>query len=139
MNPSQLVEGSNPPWLTDLNCALSGARALSPNHDTLQSVHSLLDGRPNGMAVLFSKEGNMMATPGTATTKRRMPQTEDYMTVAEVAAKLSLHPVTIRRLIKAERLKAIKVGYATMISKESVTEYQARTNGLENFDPRRGQ
>jgi excisionase family DNA binding protein len=78
----------------------------------------------------------MMALPASSL-KRRMPRTEDYLTVAETADKLGFHPVSIRRMIKDGRLKAIKVGYATMVSKESIEAYQKETAGMERNDPRR--
>jgi excisionase family DNA binding protein len=83
--------------------------------------------------------GSMMMAARTIASTRRMPLTEDYMTVNEAAAKLGLHPVTIRKLIKAEKLKYIKVGYATMVLRTSVEDYQKETDGMSKFDPRRGQ
>ena len=78
-----------------------------------------------------------MMPVSTIAPRRRMPQTEDYMTIAEAAANLGLHPVTIRKMVKADRLKHIKVGYATMVSKESVEEYKRETSGMSKNDPRR--
>jgi excisionase family DNA binding protein len=38
-----------------------------------------------------------------------------YLTVAEVAERLRLHPVTVRRHIKAGRIRAIRIGRAVRV------------------------
>lgn len=68
---------------------------------------------------------------------RPMPDTKDYMTVAEAAHTLNFHPVSVRRLIKSGKLKSIKVGYATMILRASVAMYKTETDSMSKNDPRR--
>ncbi len=68
---------------------------------------------------------------------RIMAETSDYMTVQEAAEFLDVHPVTVRRLLKLGQLQYIKVGYATMVLKESVKAYKAKTKGMNKRDPRR--
>lgn len=45
------------------------------------------------------------------------------LTVAEVAEQLRLHPITVRRHIKAERLRAVRVGRAVRVRQSDVDKF----------------
>lgn len=42
-------------------------------------------------------------------------ETDRYLTVAEVAERLRLHPITVRRHIKAGRIRAVRIGRAVRV------------------------
>lgn len=48
---------------------------------------------------------------------------ENYFTVTQVAYILKVHPLTVRRYIKEERLKAIKVGGNVRIKESALAEF----------------
>ena len=50
---------------------------------------------------------------------------DEYLTVAEVAARLKVHPITVRRLIKAGRLPVVRVGRAVRVRAEDVPAHAA--------------
>lgn len=50
----------------------------------------------------------------------------DLLSVKEVAARLRLSEVTIRRLIKSEDLEAVRVGARVLVAPEAVADYKAR-------------
>lgn len=50
----------------------------------------------------------------------------DLLTVKEVAARLRFSEVTIRRLIKAGSLEAVREGTSVRVAPEAVAEYKAR-------------
>ena len=43
--------------------------------------------------------------------------------IFEVAEKLNIHPTTVQRMVRAGKIKAAKIGYATYISEGSLNEY----------------
>ena len=48
------------------------------------------------------------------------------LTVAEVAERLRLHPITVRRHIKAGRLRAVRVGRAVRVRESDVQAFPRR-------------
>ena len=48
---------------------------------------------------------------------------ERLLTVAEVAEQLRLHPITVRRHIKAGRLRAVRVGRAVRVRQSEVDAF----------------
>lgn len=70
--------------------------------------------------------------------KTRMPDLADYMTTEEAAQALAFHVEHIRRMRRQGKLTGKKVGAMWFISKQSVEEYKRETQGMEKFDPRRG-
>jgi excisionase family DNA binding protein len=67
-----------------------------------------------------------------------MPDLTDYMTTEEAAKALGFHIVHIRRMLREKDLEGKKVGQMWFVHKRSVSDYKKRTEGLEKFDPRRG-
>ena len=49
----------------------------------------------------------------------------DLLTVQEVATRLRLSVVTVRRLIKSEDLEAVHIGRSVRVAPEAVTAYKA--------------
>ena len=49
---------------------------------------------------------------------------DQYLTVAEVASRLSIHPSTVRRRVKGGKLEAMRVGRAMRISTEALAAYE---------------
>ena len=50
---------------------------------------------------------------------------ERFLTVAEVAERLKVHPITVRRHIKAGRLRAVRFGRAVRIRESDLDAYVA--------------
>lgn len=46
-----------------------------------------------------------------------------FLTVAEVAERLRVHPITVRRHIKAGRLRAVRVGRAVRVRESDLEAY----------------
>lgn len=67
-----------------------------------------------------------------------MPDLTDYLTTEEAAKALGFHIVHIRRMLREKDLEGKKVGQMWFVRKQSVSDYKKRTEGLEKFDPRRG-
>lgn len=57
---------------------------------------------------------------------------ENYVTVAEVAERLNIHPESVRRLIRAGKLPARKFANAWLIDKTTLEQFAS------NYDPRPG-
>lgn len=53
---------------------------------------------------------------------------ENYFTVTQVAYILKVHPLTVRRYIKEERLKAVKVGGNVRIKESALAEFNKDFN-----------
>jgi excisionase family DNA binding protein len=68
-----------------------------------------------------------------------MPDLSEFMTTEEAAKKLRLNVVTIRNIIRAKKLKGLKIGGKTwLVSKKSVETYRVETEDMNKNDPRRG-
>ncbi len=68
-----------------------------------------------------------------------MPELNDYMTTEEAAKALGYHVESIRRMLRDKELDGIKASAtAWLVSRKSVAEYKKQTEGMEKFDPRRG-
>ena len=58
------------------------------------------------------------------------PNDERLLTVNDVAARLQVHPITVRRHIKAGKLRAVRVGRSVRIREAALEEYL----GAEDYD-----
>lgn len=67
-----------------------------------------------------------------------MPDLSEFMTVQEAANELGFNVISLRVLLRREKLKGTKLGRTWLVSKESVKEYKSKTAGLSKNDPRRG-
>ncbi len=68
-----------------------------------------------------------------------MPNLSGYLTTQEAADKLGFHVITIRHMLRADKLKGQKVGQMWFVEKQSIEAYLQETAGMEKHDPRRGQ
>jgi excisionase family DNA binding protein len=57
---------------------------------------------------------------------------EDYVTVAEVASRLNIHPESVRRLIRNEKLPARKFGNSWLVKRSILEQFAS------HYDPRPG-
>ena len=57
---------------------------------------------------------------------------ENYVTVAEAAERLNIHPESVRRLIRGGKLPARKFANAWLIEKATLEQFAS------NYDPRPG-
>lgn len=57
---------------------------------------------------------------------------ENYVTVADAAARLNIHPESVRRLIRAGKLPARKLANTWLIEKAILEQFAS------NYDPRPG-
>lgn len=57
---------------------------------------------------------------------------ENYVTVADAAKRLNIHPESVRRLIRAGKLPARKFANAWLIEKSTLEQFAS------NYDPRPG-
>lgn len=57
---------------------------------------------------------------------------ENYVTVAEAAERLNIHPESVRRLIRSGKLPARKFANAWLIEKATLEQFAS------NYDPRPG-
>ncbi len=67
-----------------------------------------------------------------------MPDLQDFMTTQEAAEKLGFTLQGVSRLIRQNRLNAVRVGKMYLVSKVSVKAYQEATKGKSKNDPHRG-
>lgn len=69
-----------------------------------------------------------------------MPDLAEFITTEEAAKILGYNVMTIRRLVREEKLQGVKVsGRTWLVSKKSVENYNQETQGLSKHDPRRKQ
>jgi excisionase family DNA binding protein len=57
---------------------------------------------------------------------------ENYADVSEVSKRLNIHPESVRRLIRQEKLPAIKFGNKWLVAKTDLDQFASR------YDPRPG-
>ncbi len=67
-----------------------------------------------------------------------MPNLADYLTTQEAATKLGFHVDHIRRMLRTGDLVGLKVGQMWFVSKASIDKYRKATEGMDKYDPRRG-
>jgi excisionase family DNA binding protein len=53
----------------------------------------------------------------------------ELLTVGEVAARLRVSPVTVRRLIKSGTLEAVRIGRLVRVAPEAVADYKGCLRG----------
>ncbi|MCP4542700.1 MAG: helix-turn-helix domain-containing protein [Chloroflexi bacterium] len=63
----------------------------------------------------------------------------DYLTVEETAEVLGYHPNSVRKMVRAGKLRAEKKGTMWLIYREALEEYQKAIEGKSKHDPTRGQ
>ena len=56
-------------------------------------------------------------------------ETLELLTVGEVAARLRVSPVTVRRLIKSGALEAVRIGRLVRVTPEAVADYKGCLRG----------
>jgi excisionase family DNA binding protein len=72
-------------------------------------------------------------------TNKTMPDLAEFITTEEAAKKLKLHIVTVRNMIRSQKLEGVKIGGKTwLVSKKSVEDYRVETEDMSKNDPRRG-
>jgi excisionase family DNA binding protein len=59
----------------------------------------------------------------------------NYLTVAEVAKRLRLHEMTVRRHIKSGRLRAIRAGHRIRVPEEEVEEFVKPMKSQADMSP----
>jgi excisionase family DNA binding protein len=62
----------------------------------------------------------------------------DYLTVEETADILGYHPESVRKMVRAGKLRADKKGTMWLIYREALEEYQGAIKGKAKHDPTRG-
>ncbi len=72
-----------------------------------------------------------------------MTQFDDYATVAEAAQRLGIHPESVRRLIREERLPAKKFAHSWLIARDVLEQFASGYEGRPGnkatlFDLRNG-
>jgi len=67
-----------------------------------------------------------------------MNQTDQMMTMYEVAEHLRLHPLTVRRLARDGEIPAFKVGRQWRVQKERLNEWMAAQSMQNLEDANRG-
>jgi len=72
------------------------------------------------------------------TSPATMPDLETYCTVQEAAVKLEFTVQGVSKLIRQNKLEAVRVGKMYLVSKESVEKYRKATKGVSKRDPHRG-
>ena len=77
---------------------------------------------------------NRLLSPTTNT----MPDLAEYMTTQEAAEILGFTLQGVSKLIRQDKLIAIRFGKAYLVSKVSVKAYQEATKGKSKNDPHRG-
>ncbi len=81
----------------------------------------------------------MSLSPTFGKTRTNMPDLADYISTEDAAKLLNLHVVTIRNMIRTNKLEGVKIGGKTwLVSKKSVEKYRNETADMSKNDPRRG-
>jgi excisionase family DNA binding protein len=62
----------------------------------------------------------------------------DYVSVREAAKLLGYHPETIRKMVRAKKLRADKKGTSWWVLRESVEAYKEAVAGKAKTDPTKG-
>ena len=70
--------------------------------------------------------------------KDTMPDLETYCTVQDAAIKLDFTVQGVAKLIRQNKLEAVRFGRMYLVSKESVEQYRKATKGINKRDPNRG-
>jgi len=78
-----------------------------------------------------------MSTITQEKTSINMPDLNEFMTTKEAARKLGFHVKRIPTMVRNKTLDGVRFGRAWLVSKESVTEYLKKTEGMSKNDPRR--
>ncbi len=71
-------------------------------------------------------------------TSKTMPDLNEFMTTQNAAETLGFTLQGVSKLIRQEKLIAIRFGKVYLVSKVSVKTYQERTKGKSKNDPHRG-
>jgi excisionase family DNA binding protein len=74
----------------------------------------------------------------TQTKDRPMPDLNEFMTTDQAAKELNFTVESVRNLVYKDKLEHIRFGRSILIPKKAVTEYLAKTKGMNKRDPRRG-
>ncbi len=74
----------------------------------------------------------------TKPTKNTMPDLNEFMTTQEAAEKLGFTLQGVSKLIRQNRLSAVRFGKVYFVLKESVKTYQETTKGKSKNNPHRG-
>ena len=69
--------------------------------------------------------------------EKTMPDLAEFYTTQEAAEKLGFTLQGVSRLIRQNRLSAVRFGRAWLVSRKSVAEYLKKTDGMSKNDPRR--
>ena len=72
-----------------------------------------------------------------ATQKGTMPDLAEFYTTQEAADKLGFTLQGVSRMIRQNRLSAVRFGRSWLVSKRAVAEYLKKTDGMSKNDPRR--
>lgn len=71
--------------------------------------------------------------------RTEMPDLAEFMSTEAAAKLLNLHVVTIRNMIRTNKLEGVKIsGKTWLVSKKSVEKYRNETADMSKNDPRRG-
>jgi excisionase family DNA binding protein len=62
----------------------------------------------------------------------------DYLTVEETAEVLGYHPNSVRKMVRAGKLRADKKGTMWLVYREAVEDYRKAIQGKAKHDPTRG-
>ena len=62
----------------------------------------------------------------------------DYLTVEETAEVLDYHPNSVRKMVRAGRLRADKKGTMWLVYREAVEDYRKAIQGKSKHDSTRG-
>jgi len=70
-------------------------------------------------------------------TNTTMPDLAEFYTTQEAAERLGFTLQGVSKMIRQERLSAVRFGRSWLVSKKSVKEYLKKTEGMSKNDPRR--
>ena len=66
-----------------------------------------------------------------------MPDLAEFYTTEEAAQKMGFTLQGVSRMVRQNRLSAVRFGRSWLVSKKSVKEYLQKTDGMSKNDPRR--